>query len=131
MAERKKLAGNIEFAVEPENKFQGNWTVAASGGEHRDMESGTDWLSRQDELLRKLAARAASCPGLYPVREADDFLRVATDHAGPGPAEVCRILEALWQHPEQAVQMNAQSLIQRGKGWKGMGNEMPRLKKAL
>ena len=95
------------------------------------MENGTDWLRRQEELLTKLAARAERCPGLYPFLEAADFLRVAKDHAGSGPAEVCRILETLWQHPEQAVQLNAQSLIQRGKGWKGTGNKIPQLRKTL
>ena len=95
------------------------------------MESGTDWLRRQEELLEKLAARAVRCPGLYPFREAADFLRVATDQAGLRPAEVCRILETLWQRPEEAVQLNAQSLIQRGRGWKGAGDETPRLKKTI
>ena len=131
MAERKKLAANSRFAVALEKKFQGNWTVATSGREYRGMETGSVWLRRQEELVAKLAARAASCPGLYPFREAADFLRVAQDHAGSGPTEVCRILETLWQHPEQAVQLNAQSLIQRGKGWKGTGNEIPPLRKTL
>ena len=95
------------------------------------MKDSKDWLRRQEELLAKLAARAASCPGLYPFREAADFLRVATDHSGAGPAEVCGILETLWQHPEKTIQLNAQSLILRGKGWKGPADEIHRRKNAL
>ena len=95
------------------------------------MEDGSDWLHRQEELVTKLVERAARCPGLYPFREAADFIRVAQDHAGSEPTEVCRILEILWRHPERALQLNAQSLIQRGKGWKGRGDEIQRLKKIL
>jgi hypothetical protein len=82
------------------------------------MESEAIWGRRRDELLAKLAARAASCPGLYPFREAADFLRVAQDQAGQKAETVCQFLEAMWQRPEEAVQLNAQSLIQRGKGLK-------------
>jgi hypothetical protein len=82
------------------------------------MESEAVWSRRRDELLAKLAARAASCPGLYPFREAADFLRVAQDQAGQKAETVCQFLEAMWQRPEEAVQLNAQSLIQRGKGLK-------------
>ena len=76
------------------------------------------WVARRDELVAKLAQRAASCPGLYPFREAADFLRVAQDQAGAEAESVCRFLEAMWQRPEEAVQLNAQSLIRNGKGWK-------------
>ena len=82
------------------------------------MEHGTSWLQRQDELVAKLTQRAAACPGLYPFREAADFLRVAQDQAGDEAEAVCRILETMWQRPEEAVQLNAQSLIRSGKGWK-------------
>jgi len=82
------------------------------------MKRGKEWSQRQDELLARLEVRAASCPGLYPLRAAEDFLRVAQDHAGPGTEEVCRILEVMWQRPDEAVQFNAQSLIRRGQGWK-------------
>ena len=82
------------------------------------MAPGSKWLRRQDELLAKLAARAGSCPGLYPFREAADFLRVAQDHGGPETAGICRVLEILWQHPDEATQLNAQSLIRRGQGLK-------------
>ncbi len=82
------------------------------------MEHGVSWLQRRDELLEKLAQRAASCPGLYPFREAADFLRVARDRAGESAEAVCQILESMWQRPEEAVQLNAQSLIRNGKGWK-------------
>ena len=82
------------------------------------MAKENGWRGRQDELLAKLAARAESCPGLYPFREAADFLRVAEDHAGPEAEEICRVLEVLWQKPEEAVQLNAQSLIRRGEGLK-------------
>ena len=82
------------------------------------MKQGHEWSQRQDELVAKLEARAASCPGLYPFRAADDFLRVAKDHAGQDKEQICRILEAMWQRPEEAVQLNAQSLIGRGQGLK-------------
>ena len=82
------------------------------------MKRGHEWSQRQDELLAKLEARAASCPGLYPLRAAGDFLRVAKDHAGQNKEQICRILEAMWQRPEEAVQLNAQSLIGRGQGLK-------------
>lgn len=81
------------------------------------METAKHWIRRRDELLLKLSARAESCPGLYPFRRAEDFLRVAEDHAGDAPEEICRILEVIWQRPEELVQLNAQSLIRRGKGW--------------
>ena len=101
-----------------EKNSRGNWTRPASGGEHPAVENRTHWLRRQDELLTKLAARAGSCPGLYPFREVADFLRVAQDHAGTEPEGICRVLETLWQHPDEAVQLNAQSLIRRGQGLK-------------
>jgi len=82
------------------------------------MKSEAVWGRRRDELLAKLVARAASCPGLYPFREAADFLRVAQDRAGQKAEAVCQFLEAMWLRPEEAVQLNAQSLIQRGKGLK-------------
>ena len=81
------------------------------------MENGREWNRRQEELLAKLTARADGCPGLYPFRTAEDFLRVARDHAGQTAEEVCRVLEIMWQKPEEAVQLNAQSLIRRGEGW--------------
>ena len=81
------------------------------------MENGREWSQRRDELLARLEARAVSCPGLYPFRAAGDFLRVAQDHAGQKAEEVWRILEIMWQKPEEAVQLNAQSLIRRGEGW--------------
>ena len=87
------------------------------------MERQREWGQRRDELLAKLEARAASCPGLYPLRAAEDFLRVAQDHAGPGTEEVCRILEIMWQRPDEAVQFNAQSLIRRGGGFKKAESE--------
>ena len=76
------------------------------------------WTRRRDELLAKLAARAEACPGLYPLRKAEDFLRVAQDHTKEGVEDLCRVLEAMWQRPEEAVQLNAQSLIRRGQGLK-------------
>ena len=81
------------------------------------------WVARRDELVAKLAQRAASCPGLYPFREAADFLRVAQDQAGAEAESVCRLLEAMWQRPEEAVQLNAQSLIRRGGGFKKAESE--------
>ena len=88
------------------------------------MESVREWGQRRDELLAKLEARAGSCPGLYPFRAAEDFLRVAQDLAGTGAEEVCRVLEIMWQRPEEAVQFNAQSLIQRGGGLKREGTKV-------
>lgn len=82
------------------------------------MEHGSTWVQRRDELLAKLAARSEACPGLYPLRKAEDFLRVAQDHAKEGMEDLCRVLEAMWQRPEDAVQLNAQSLIARGQGLK-------------
>ncbi len=82
------------------------------------MESDVVWVRRRDELLAKLAARAASCPGLYPFREMADFLRVAQDQAGEKAESVCHFLEVMWRRPEEAVQLNAQSLIRRGQGLK-------------
>ena len=88
-----------------------------SGGETQTVKHETSWLCRQEELLAKLVARAGRCPGLYPFREAGDFLRVAQDHGGKEPSEVCRVLEILWQSPDEATQLNAQSLIRRGQGF--------------
>jgi len=95
------------------------------------MEKGNEWSRRRDELLAKLEARAESCPGLYPFRTGADFLRVAQDHAGQKAEEVCRILEAMWQRPEEAVQLNAQSLIQRGGGFKKAEGENRNSEKVL
>lgn len=75
------------------------------------------WVRRRDELLGQLAARAASCPGLYPFQSAEEFLRVAQDHSRGEVEAICAILEKMWQRPEEALQLNAQSLIRRGKGW--------------
>jgi len=75
---------------------------------------------RKAELLAKLEARAVACPGLYPVRTRGDFLRLAMDHSKGDEEVVCQILEELWRRPDEALQINAQSLIQRGMGW---GNE--------
>jgi len=72
--------------------------------------------SRQMELLAKLEARAKECPGLYPLKTAEDFRRVAVDHAGVADEKVCRVLEGMWRRPDEAVQLNAQSLIGRGHG---------------
>lgn len=82
------------------------------------MENQSAWAQRRDELLAKLAARAEACPGLYPLHKAEDFLRVAEDHTKEGIEGICRVLEAMWQRPEEAVQLNAQSLIRRGQGLK-------------
>lgn len=72
--------------------------------------------SRQRELLAKLESRAKDCPGLYPLKTGEDFRRVAVDHAGGEDEAICRVLEAMWQRPDEAVQLNAQSLIGRGQG---------------
>ena len=87
------------------------------------MEENGSWAQRLDELVAKLAQRAVSCPGLYPFREAADFLRVAQDQAGDEAEAACRLLEAIWQRPEEAVQLNAQSLIRRGGGFKKTESE--------
>ena len=80
------------------------------------MENALHSSSRQMELLAKLEARAKECPGLYPLKTAEDFRRVAVDHAGVADEEVCRVLEGMWRRPDEAVQLNAQSLIGRGHG---------------
>jgi len=95
------------------------------------MEREVSWVVRRDELVAKLAQRAASCPGLYPFQEAADFLRVAQDQAGAEAESVCRLLEAMWQRPEEAVQLNAQSLIRNGKGWKKTEAGEPRKRRAV
>lgn len=102
-----------------------NSTSGSPSGEHHGVEQGNSWLQRRDELAAKLAQRAAACPGLYPFREAADFLRVAQDQAGDEAEAVCRILEMMWRRPEEAVQCNAQSLIRRGKGWRGYERKNP------
>lgn len=81
------------------------------------MHPTPSWPERRDELVAKLAVRATQCPGLYPFCEAGEFLRVARDHAGHGDEAVCRLLERMWQNPEEALQLNSQSLIRQGKGW--------------
>lgn len=80
--------------------------------------NGDHHFRRKEELLAKLEQRAAACPGLYPVRTRDDFLRLALDHGTGGVESLCQILESMWHRPEEAVQMNAQSLIRRGQGWR-------------
>lgn len=87
------------------------------------MEREDSWIARRDELVAKLVQRAANCPGLYPFQEAVDFLRVAQDQAEDEVESVCRLLEAMWQRPEAAVQLNAQSLIRRGQGFKKAESE--------
>ena len=82
--------------------------------------------SRQMELLAKLEARSKECPGLYPLKTAGDFLRVAVDHAGGEDGEVCRVLEGMWRRPDEAVQLNAQSLIGRGHGLADQKMEEPK-----
>jgi hypothetical protein len=80
------------------------------------MENALQPSSRQMELLAKLEARAKECPGLYPLKTAEDFRRVAVDHVGVSDEEVCRVLEGMWRRPDDAIQLNAQSLIGRGHG---------------
>jgi hypothetical protein len=53
---------------------------------------------------------------LYPLKTMEDFRRVAVDHAGGDDEAICRVLEAMWKRPDEAVQLNAQSLIGRGQG---------------
>ena len=87
------------------------------GGEDTQMSEKQEVASvRRMELLAKLVARAKECPGLYPIREEADFLRLAMDHAGQGEEEICLVLESVWRRPDEAVQLNAQSLIRRGLG---------------
>lgn len=74
-------------------------------------------LARREELLGRLSERAEKCPGLYPVEKAEEFLRVAADHGGGTEEGICQILELMWRKPDEAFQWNAQSLIQRGKGF--------------
>lgn len=83
-------------------------------------EARSDFFRRKEELLVKLEERARACPGLYPVRTREEFLRLAMDQAGEGDAWICQILEGMWRRPDEVLQIHAQSLIQRGLGW---GNE--------
>ena len=88
------------------------------GGEDTQMSEKQEVASvRRMELLAKLVARAKECPGLYPFREEEDFLRVAVDHGGQGEEGICFVLESVWRRPDEAVQLNAQSLIRRGLGF--------------
>lgn len=80
------------------------------------MEKISEPSPRQVELLAKLESRSKECPGLYPFKMGEDFRRVAVDHAGGEDEAVCRVLEAMWHRPDEAVQLNAQSLIGRGQG---------------
>jgi len=84
--------------------------------ENKGVENILQSSCRQMELLAKLEARAKECPGLYPLKTAEDFRRVAVDHVGVEDEEVCRVLEGMWRRPDEAVQLNAQSLIGRGHG---------------
>ena len=91
--------------------------MAGGDGEDTQMSEKQEVASvRRMELLAKLVARAKECPGLYPIREEADFLRLAMDHAGQGEEEICLVLESVWRRPDEAVQLNAQSLIRRGLG---------------
>jgi len=85
-------------------------------GEDRRMKVSCESSERQRELLSKLEMRAKECPGLYPLRSAEDFRRVAIDYVGTEDGAVCRVLEAMWHRPDEAVQLTAQSLIGRGHG---------------
>jgi len=85
-------------------------------GEDRRMKVSCESSGRQRELLSKLESRSKECPGLYPLKTGEDFRRVAVDHAGGEDEAICRVLEAMWQRPDEAVQLNAQSLIGRGHG---------------
>ena len=77
---------------------------------------GMSFSVRRQELLAKLEERSQECPGLYPFRVAEDFLRIAMDHGGLEDEGICGILETMWRRPDEAVQLNAQSLIRRGGG---------------
>jgi len=72
---------------------------------------------RIQHLLTQLTTRAVRCPGLTPLREADDFLALARWHAGTredGP--VATALECLWRHPEEASCWINRLLLQSGAG---------------
>ena len=92
--------------------------MAGGDGEDTQMSEKQEVASvRRMELLAKLVARAKECPGLYPFCEEEDFLRVAVDHGGQGEEGICFVLESVWRRPDEAVQLNAQSLIRRGLGF--------------
>lgn len=91
------------------------------------MSEQAAFQKRAMELSQKLHARAHACPGLYPVREASDFLRIAADRlVEEKPAltldlfsseelkQLCLWLEKMLHHPESSQQINALSLIRRG-----------------
>jgi len=81
------------------------------------MDISAEYTRRKEELLAKLEERAMACPGLYPVRRREEFLRLAIDHAKGSDELVCQILEEIWRRPDESMQINAQSLIRRGMGW--------------
>lgn len=93
---------------------------------HIVKDSEAAQMRRKEELLAKLVERAAACPGLYPVHTRDDFLRLALDHGKGGVESLCQVLEGMWHRPDEALQMNAQSLIHRGQGWGGAAEERNR-----
>jgi hypothetical protein len=109
-------SGNQRDKIQKREKRKEHTRQVVGSGENQGMEKVLQPSSRQMELLAKLEARAKECPGLYPLKTAEDFRRVAADHAGAEDEEVCRVLEGMWRRPDEAIQLNAQSLIRRGHG---------------
>jgi len=92
------------------------------------MNETASFQKRALELSQKLDSRAHACPGLYPVRDAADFLRIASDRlpmenptatlhdfSDEELKQLCLWLEKMLHHPETSLQINALSLIRRGK----------------
>lgn len=114
----KKLAMESRIENGRETFFAGSSTGTIGFAQIQPVrKKDAEHARRKDELLEKLEERAVSCPGLYPVRTRAEFLRLAIDHAKGNDEAVCQILEEIWRRPDEALQMNAQSLIRRGMGW--------------
>ncbi|MEM9444991.1 MAG: hypothetical protein AAGA18_06530 [Verrucomicrobiota bacterium] len=87
---------------------------------------------RVNKILQKLEQRALQAPGLYPIKRGQDFLSIVTHGLEKylnrplgikldelkisDKILVVDWLEDLWRCPERAIQLNAQFLIDKGKG---------------
>ena len=93
-----------------------------------------NWVRRRDELLAQLAARAVSCPGLYPFRGPEEFLRVAQDHSGGEGSGLCNFGEnvatagrgAPAECPEPDP--TGERVGEPGSGWRGTGQKKKRVR---
>ena len=100
---------------------------------HQSVDISKKFDQRIDKLLQKLEQRAVHAPGLYPIKRSGDFLSIVIHglekHLERDLGENFRAmtvsdkqlvadwLEDLWRRPEGAIQLNAQYLIDKGKGF--------------